>query len=150
MKATRQTAILELIAHKSIVTQEDLADNLREIGFHVTQATVSRDIKELRLVKVAEADGAYRYASGEKQDQEHSARLIRLMSETILSMSSAYNQIVIKTMSASANIACEALDSLQWPEVLGTIAGENTILIIVRSMEEVPVVKERLHALIKR
>mgnify|MGYP000222456762 CR=1 FL=1 len=107
MKSARQIAILEIIAEKSIETQEDLADALRLRGFQVTQATVSRDI-------------------------------------------SAYNQIIIRTLPASANIAAETIDSLQWPEVLGTIAGDNTILMIVRSVEEVRPVMERLNAMIRR
>ena len=142
MKSARQIAILEIIAEKSIETQEDLADALRLRGFQVTQATVSRDIKELRLVKALAPDGTYRYATAEKGENGLNERLIRMFS--------AYNQIIIRTLPASANIAAETIDSLQWPEVLGTIAGDNTILMIVRSVEEVRPVMERLNAMIRR
>lgn len=150
MKSARQIAILEIIAERTIETQEDLADALRKRGFQVTQATVSRDIKELRLIKVLSADGAYRYATSDKNENSLNERLIRMFSETVVSMSSAYNQIIIKTLSASANIAAETIDSLQWPEILGTIAGDNTILMIVRTVEEVQPVLERLSAMVRR
>ena len=150
MKSARQIAILEIIAERAVETQEDLADALRRRGFQVTPATVSRDIKELRLVKVLSADGAYRYATSDKNENSLNERLIRMFSETVISMSSAYNQIIIKTLSASANIAAETIDSLQWPEILGTIAGDNTILMIVRTIEEVQPVMERLSAMVRR
>lgn len=150
MKSARQIAILEIISERVVETQEDLADALRKHGFQVTQATVSRDIKELRLVKVLSADGSYRYATSEKNENSLNERLVRLFSETVISINSAYNQIIIKTLSASASIAAETIDSLQWPEILGTIAGENTILMIVRSIEEVPLVVDRLNAMIRR
>ena len=150
MKSARQVAILEIIAEQAIETQEDLADALRQRGFRVTQATVSRDIKELRLIKALSPNGEYRYACGEKSENTLSDRLIRMFSETVVSVNSAYNQIVIKTLSASADIACETIDSMQWPEILGTIAGENTILMIVRSIEEVEVVMDRINGMIHR
>lgn len=150
MKSARQVAILEIIAEQAIVTQEELADALRTRGFQVTQATVSRDMKELRLVKALSADGAYRYACGDKNENTLNDRLMRMFSETVVSVTSAYNQIVIKTLSASADIACETIDSMQWPEILGTIAGENTILMIVRSIEEVDTVMDRINSMIHR
>ena len=150
MKSARQIAILEIIAEKGIETQEELADALRLRGFQVTQATVSRDIKELRLIKALASDGSYRYATAEKGENGLNERLIRMFSETVVSMVSAYNQNIIRTLSASANIAAETIDSLQWPEVLGTIAGDNTILMIVRTVEEVRPVMERLNAMIRR
>ena len=150
MKSARQIAILDIINDQPIETQEELADALRAHGFQVTQATVSRDIKELRLVKSLSPDGAYRYVTSEKNENSLNERLIRLFSETVLSIDHAYNQIVIKTLSATASIAAETIDSLQWPEILGTIAGENTILMIIRSVEEVPAVVERINAMIRR
>ena len=150
MKSARQIAILEIIAEQAIETQEELADALRNHGFQVTQATVSRDIKELRLVKALSADGAYRYVASDKNETGLNERLVRMFSETVVSISYAYNQIIIKTLSASASIAAETIDSLQWPEILGTIAGENTILMIVRSVEEVKSVVDRLNAMIRR
>ena len=150
MKSTRQIAILEIISECAIETQEDLADALRLRGYQVTQATVSRDIKELRLVKALAPNGSYRYAVSDKNENSLSERMIRMFSETVVSISTAYNQIVIKTLSASASIAAEAIDSLQWPEILGTIAGENTILMIVRSIEEVQTVVDRINAMMRR
>lgn len=150
MKSARQIAILEIISERVVETQEDLADALRKRGFQVTQATVSRDIKELRLMKALAVDGNYRYATSDKNENSLNERLIRMFSETVVSVTSAYNQIIIKTLSASASIAAETIDSLQWPENLGTIAGENTILMIVRSVEEVPVVMERLNSMMRR
>lgn len=150
MKSARQIAILEIIAEQAIETQEELADALRNHGFQVTQATVSRDIKELRLVKALSADGTYRYVASDKNESGLNERLVRMFSETVISISYAYNQIIIKTLSASASIAAETIDSLQWPEILGTIAGENTILMIVRSVEEVKSVVDRLNTMIRR
>ena len=147
MKSSRQIAILEIVTEKAVETQEELADELRKRGFQVTQATVSRDIKELRLVKTMSPSGAYQYATADKSDNGLNERLIRMFSDTVLSMSSAYNQIVVKTLAGSANVAAETVDSLQWPEILGTIAGDNTILMIVRSVDEVKPVMERINAL---
>lgn len=115
MKSARQIAILDLINNRSIETQEELADALRQNGFQVTQATVSRDIKELRLVKVLSSDRTYRYATSERNENNLSERFIRMFSDTVVSISSAYNQIIIKTISASASIAAEAIDNFQWP-----------------------------------
>ena len=150
MKSARQIAMLEIISEIPIETQEELADALRNRGFQVTQATVSRDIKELRLVKALSGDGVYRYVTSDKNENSLNERLIRMFSETVISISYTYNQIIIKTLSASASIAAETIDSLQWPEILGTIAGENTILVIVRSIDEVKQVVDRLNAMIRR
>ena len=150
MKNARQTAILSIIEQYDVETQEELASRLRDMGIVVTQATVSRDIKELRLVKVLGKNGTYHYATAGRNDNGLSERLARMFSETVISIASAYNQIVIKTLSGSANIAAEAIDSLQWPEVLGTIAGDNTILLIVRTEEEVPPLQERLNDMMHR
>lgn len=149
MKSSRQMAILELIREKDIETQEDLADELRDRAFHVTQATVSRDIKELRLLKVLSATGAYKYATADKAENGLSERLSRVFSESVLGISHAYNQIVIKTLAGSANAAAEAVDSLDWPEILGTLAGDNTIFMLIRSVEEVPPVLERLNGMLR-
>lgn len=149
MKSSRQMAILELIREKDIETQEELADELRDREFHVTQATVSRDIKELRLLKVLSATGAYKYATADKAENGLSERLSRVFSESVLGISHAYNQIVIKTLSGSANAAAEAVDSLDWPEILGTLAGDNTIFMLIRSVEEVPTVLDRLNGMLR-
>ncbi|HNW86160.1 MAG TPA: arginine repressor [Candidatus Limiplasma sp.] len=149
MKSSRQNAILEVIREKDIETQEDLADELRRRDFKVTQATVSRDIRELRLLKVLSANGTYKYATADKPENGLSERFHRIFSESVLSMSHAYNQVLIKTLPGSANVAAEMLDSLRWPEILGTLAGDNTILMIVRTVEEVEVVLRRIDDMLR-
>ena len=136
MKTVRQVAILDIIEKQEIETQEELASALNARGIRVTQATVSRDIKELRLLKVLTPSGKYKYATGDQADNNLTDRFIRMLAESLLSVSSANNLIVVKTLSGSANVAAEALDSMHWPEVLGTLAGDNTVLLIIRSNEE--------------
>lgn len=149
MKAKRQAMIREIVESQSIQTQEELAEALRARGMVVTQATVSRDIKELHLLKVLAEDGGYRYATMDKSEQGTSDRLIRMLADSVVDMASANNLIVIHTLSGSAHVAGEAVDSLKWPEVLGTIAGDNTILVIVRSNEEVENVIRRFRSITK-
>jgi len=149
MKAKRQALIREIVENQSIQTQEELADALRERGMVVTQATVSRDIKEMHLLKVLSEEGGYRYATMDKSEQGTNDRLIRMLSDSVVDASSANNLIVIHTLPGSAHVAGEAVDSLRWPEVLGTIAGDNTILVIVRSNEEVEAVLRRFHGIIR-
>jgi len=149
MKSTRQNAILEVIRDKDIETQEELADELRRRDFKVTQATVSRDIRELRLLKVLSAAGTYKYATADKQENGLSDRFHRIFSESVLSMAHAYNQVIIKTLPGSANVAAEMIDSLRWPEIIGTLAGDNTILMIVRSVEEVDTILRRIDEMLR-
>ena len=150
MKSVRHDLILDIIDKKDIETQEELAAELKARGVKVTQATVSRDIKELRLLNVLSENGGYKYATAERAEKGMSERFIRILAESVLTIESAVNLIVIKTISASAQAAAEAIDSLKWPELLGTIAGDNTILVIARSEEAVESVVSRFHALIKR
>ena len=149
MKSSRQIAILEIIRDMDIETQEELADGLRKRGFKVTQATVSRDIKELRLLKVMSAGGTYKYATGDRAENGLTERFIRMFSESVLGMTYAYNQIVIQTLSGSANMAAEAIDNLRWDEIMGTLAGDNTILLLTRDIADVPVVIERINAMLR-
>jgi transcriptional regulator of arginine metabolism len=149
MKSVRHSMILEIIESQNIETQEELAEQLKRHGVRVTQATVSRDIKELRLVKVLGEGGGYRYATSERAEQGMSDRFIRIFSESVLSMNPAGNLIVIKTLSASANAAAEAIDSMKWPEVVGTLAGDNTILVVVQSEDTVETVLGRFKTLIR-
>ncbi len=147
MKANRQALIREIVEGQVIQTQEELAEVLRSRGMDVTQATVSRDIKEMHLLKVLSEGGVYRYATMDKGEQGVSDRLIRMLADSVIDVASANNLIVVRTLSGSAHVAGEALDSLKWPEVLGTIAGDNTILVIVRTNEEVEAVLKRFRAL---
>ena len=150
MKSVRHNLILEIIENKDIETQEELAEELKRRNVKVTQATVSRDIKELRLLKVLAEGGRYKYATVERAEKGMSDRFIRILSESILSVESVGNLIVIKTITASANAGCEAIDSMKWPEVLGTIAGDNTILIIARSEAAVDTLLQKFDNLIKK
>lgn len=149
MKTVRQVAIIDIIEKNEIETQEELADALRQRGIKVTQATVSRDIKELRLLKVLTPMGTYKYATADKAENGLSERFIRMLAESLLSVAASNNLIVVKTLNGSANVAAEALDSLHWPEILGTIAGDNTILLVIRATEDVPSVMGRIQDMMK-
>ncbi|WP_102411494.1 arginine repressor [Beduinella massiliensis] len=149
MKSTRHTAIAEIIESRNIETQEELAEALRERGILVTQATVSRDIKELHLIKVLSETGGYKYATLDKAEKGMNERFIRMFGESVLSVVCANNLVVIKTLTGSAHVAAEAVDSLKWPEILGSIAGDNTILVICRTNEEAPQIVERFRSMMK-
>ena len=149
MKSIRHAAILEIIEKQDVETQEELAEMLEDRGISVTQATISRDIKELHLLKVLSENGGYKYATLDKAEKGMTERLIRIFSESVLSMNHASNLIVIKTLTGSANAAAEAIDSLRWSPVVGTLAGDNTIFVAVRSVEEVEGVMERFRLMLK-
>ena len=149
MKRQRHRAILEIVEQNPIETQEDLARALGDRGYAVTQATVSRDIKELRLLKVLTGDGTYRYALSERSEQGLSERLRRVFAESVMGVDYAQNQIVIKTLPGSAHVAAETVDTMRWPEVLGTLAGDNTILVIVRTADKAPEICERFKGMMK-
>ena len=139
MKRFRYTKIKEIVQSRPIETQEELAKALQEEGIEVTQATVSRDIKELMLIKVPTSDGHYRYALSQEQNMLMSKnRMARLFQDSIVRVDSALNQIVIHTMPGSANMVAAAIDLAKWENVIGTIAGDDTILIITNSTESVP------------
>lgn len=150
MKNARQAAILSIIEHNDIETQDELAQCLRDMGFSVTQATVSRDIKELRLLKVLSHDGTYKYASGSKPEMGISERFVRMFIDSVVSINYSENLIVIRTLSGSANAACEAIDNMHWPEILGTISGDNTIFVAVRSAAETQSTVEKFHNILKK
>ncbi|MDR3050642.1 MAG: arginine repressor [Oscillospiraceae bacterium] len=149
MKAIRHAVILEIIGKEDVETQEELAAALRERGILVTQATVSRDIKELHLLKVLADNGGYKYATLDKAEKGMTDRFIRIFSESVVSITAANNLIVIKTLTGSAAAAAEAVDSMHWSPVVGTLAGDNTIFVAVRSIDEVESVIERFRAMAK-
>jgi len=149
MKTARHAMILDIISKHNIETQEELAAYLRENGFDVTQATVSRDIKELRLIKVLSEGGCYKYATVDKAESGLVDRFMRMFSHSVIGLASAGNLIVVRTISGSANAAAEAVDSLRWPEVVGSIAGDNTIFVAIRDVEDVPKVMEKFQSMIK-
>lgn len=130
-KNQRQIAILDIIEKQEIHTQGDLADEIRNQGYDVTQATISRDINELKLIKITAESGKHKYATPDKATDKLSARKIRIFYESVLSVKRSRNLIVISTLSGSANAAAETIDSLQWDGIIGTIAGDNCIMIIL-------------------
>ena len=140
----RQQKILELIASKEIDTQEELCAELNKLNFNVTQATISRDIKELKLYKVAGSKKKYKYAcldSGQKSAQNKMQTLFR---ECVVSINYANNIIIIKTMRGNGGTTCIFVDSLQLKEIIGTIAGDDNVLIVVDSNENAPIIVEKL------
>ena len=135
MKSKRHTKILELISEYEIDTQEELLRRLNENQVKVTQATVSRDIKELRLVKV-QAGSGYKYAPNATADKvDMSFKFHAVFNESVLKIDSAENIVVIRCYAGMANAACAALDSIQWQSVVGTIAGDDTILCVMRDKQ---------------
>ena len=149
VKSKRHEVIVKMIAAQNIETQEELARALGEHGFTVTQATVSRDIKELRLIKVLTPEGRYRYATVEKAEADLQERFIQMFANCVLSVASAGNLIVVKTITGSASAAGEAIDSLKWPEVLGTIAGDNTVFIAIHDARAAQEVVRKFQSMMK-
>ncbi len=134
MKKRRHAKIIDLIKNNNVETQEELQNLLRENGFEVTQATISRDIKELRLVKELSEEGRYIYSTGIKSNpDELSLNASGIFSESILSIDYALNTVCIKCFSGMAGAACAAIDSMKWAGVLGTIAGDDTIFVLCKT-----------------
>ncbi len=149
MKSSRQTAILSLVEQQDIKTQEELAEKLRERGISVTQATVSRDIKELRLLKVMSEGGGYKYATADRAEHGISERFVRMFVDSVISINYSGNIVVIRTLAGSANVAGEAIDNMRWSEILGTLSGDNTIFVVTRTPEDAPNVVELLREIIR-
>ena len=136
MKSKRQEKILELIADHSVQTQEQLLAELNEAGFSTTQATISRDIKQLRLIKELGPNGVYRYATAPKPaEHTFSAKLNLIFRQCITSVDYAQNMIVVKTMPGLANGAASAIDKLNIPEMLGTLAGDDTCFVVLKDTQ---------------
>ena len=136
MKANRQKKILELIAEKSVETQEQLLQELHACGYKSTQATVSRDIKELRIIKTLDGLGGYRYSAPHKETLEKfDARFRVIFRECVTNVDYAQNLIVIKTMPGLAAAAGANLDALHMPSVVGTLSGDDTTLVVMRDCE---------------
>jgi transcriptional regulator of arginine metabolism len=133
MKNFRQAAILKIIASTEIETQFQLIEELRKRGIDSTQATVSRDIKELRLQKELTSRGAYRYAAGVRPgSDEHTARLRSIFRDSVISVACAQNIVVLKTLPGLANGACSAVDAMRLDGVVGTLAGDDTAFLAMR------------------
>ncbi|MEC0249261.1 transcriptional regulator ArgR [Paenibacillus chitinolyticus] len=135
MKGQRHVKIREIITGYEIETQDELVESLRTAGFNVTQATVSRDIKELHLIKVPLDDGRYKYSMPADQRYNPMQRLKRALSDHFINIDFTENLVVMKCMPGTANTICALIDNLEWNEIMGTICGDDTILIICRTKD---------------
>ena len=149
MKLARHSKILEIIETSNIETQGELAAKLKEAGFDVTQATVSRDIRELKLTKISNGKGSQKYSAMSGIDAEASERLIRVFKEAVVKMDFSENIIVIKTLEGMGMAVGVALDNMQNDEIVGTIAGDNTVFCVVRSHHQSTGLIERLYKIIR-
>lgn len=143
MKGNRHAKIIELIQKNHIETQEELAEYLNQEGFKVTQATVSRDIRDLNT-KVPDKNGKQRYAVHQNEENSMGEKYIRVLRDGFLSMDMAQNILVIKTVSGMAMAVCAAIDAMRWNEVVGSIAGDDTIMCAIRSVEDTARVMDKI------
>lgn len=127
--------IFDIIENNEVETQEELADLLRNAGINVTQATVSRDIKELRLIKILSESGKYRYSSLKSPESNINNRIVKVFKESVVNIDYAGNIIVIKTLAGTASAASVAIDALDWNEIMGCIAGDDTIFVLIKKSE---------------
>ena len=148
MKSRRHAKILDIISEYPIETQDELLARLRDEGYKATQATISRDIKDLRLVKTLGSDGKYRYVSAAKNSTDIRSNFSSLFASSVNSIDFAQNIVVIKTLSGMAQAVCAALDSNDYKAVVGTIAGDDTIFIACRSSQLAVSLTEELKKLI--
>ena len=148
MKIGRHAKIVDLIGKYDIETQEELAEQLKREGYRVTQATISRDIRELKLTKIATNDGRQKYALMQPQPAGMNEKYLRVLKDGFLSMDMAQNILVIKTVSGMAMAVAAAIDAMHWSEVAGCIAGDDTIMCAVKTEKMVQNVIENLQNLI--
>ncbi len=149
MKSQRHAKIIELINKNDIETQEELTAILKQNGFDTTQATVSRDIKELRLVKIADDKGKYKYALKTATDElKLSAKFTRILEETVIRIDVSTSFVVIKTYPAMAQAAASAIDNMNWEEIVGTIAGDDTIFVALKTIEDAEVFCEKVREIL--
>ena len=149
MKSARHEKIIELIQEYDIDTQEELAARLNEAGFKVTQATGSRDIRALKLMKVAGKDGKSRYAILTEPSAELGDKYTRILQDTLTSLDVGQNMLVIRTVPGMAMGVAAALDALKWKEILGSIAGDDTVMCVARDAEQAEIVAEKLKGILK-
>lgn len=140
--------IIELINQYQIETQEELADYLNQEGFKVTQATVSRDIRDLKLTKIPAEDGKQRYAVHQSTEQGMGEKYIRVLRDGFVSMDMAQNILVIKTVAGMAMAVCAAIDAMKWNEVVGSIAGDDTIMCAIRSVDDTVRVMDKISKIV--
>ncbi len=148
MKVNRHAKIIELINKYHIETQEELADYLNQEGFKVTQATVSRDIRDLKLTKVPAENGKQRYALHQNSESGMSEKYIRVLKDGYVSMAMAQNILVIKTVSGMAMAVAAAVDAMKWSEVVGSIAGDDTIMCAIRSVDDTVKVMDKIRRIV--
>ena len=150
MKVNRHAKIVELINKYQIETQEELAERLNQVGFHVTQATVSRDIRDLKLTKVPAENGKQKYAVLESGNTAMGEKYIRILRDGFVSMDMAQNILVIKTVSGMAMAVGAALDAMKWTELVGCIAGDDTVMCAVRSVDDTILLMEKTKKLLAK
>ena len=146
MKKSRQDAILKIVRENVVATQDDLISLLQSAGFNVTQATISRDIKELGLAKAVDGSGIQRYIVHTVKKVK-SASHDYIFSSSVISVATAVNDIVIKCYPGMANAACAILDSMEFSEILGTLAGDDTILVIAKSENDAKILYNKINSL---
>ena len=149
MKTKRQTKMLELIKKHDIETQEELSDYLQKEGYQVTQATVSRDIRELKLTKMQSDNGKQRYVVLENPRGTSAVKYVRILRDGFVSMDMAQNILVIKTVSGMAMAVAAALDAIQFHEIVGCIAGDDTIMCAIRSVDDTIIVMEKIKKMVE-
>ena len=150
MKTERHSKIVELISKYDIETQEELASYLNDAGFKVTQATVSRDIRELRLSKVPSRNGKQKYAVIQKMESELNDKYIRVFRDGFVSMDMAQNILVIKSVAGMAMAVAAALDAMAFHEIVGCIAGDDVIMCAVRTVDDTIVLMQKLNKILDR
>ena len=150
MKVNRHAKIVELINKYQIETQEELAERLNQVGFHVTQATVSRDIRDLKLTKVPAENGKQKYAVLESGNTAMGEKYIRILRDGFVSMDMAQNILVIKTVSGMAMAVGAALDAMKWTELVGCIAGDDAVMCAVRSVDDTILLMEKIKKLLAK
>ena len=148
MKKIRHKAIVDIIKKYNVETQEELAGYLKDAGFVVTQATVSRDIRELKLSKVPIGGGRQKYVIIQHDESHMADKFIRVLKDGFVSMDMAQNILVVKTVSGMAMAVAAAIDSLKFHEVVGCIAGDDTIMVAVRTTEETVILMDKIHKML--
>ena len=150
MKVSRHAKIIELISQYDIETQEELADRLNQAGFKVTQATVSRDIRNLKLTKMSVNGGKQKYVVLKPEEEGMSEKYIRVLKDGYVSMDMAQNSLVIKTVAGMAMAVAAAIDAMKWKEVVGSIAGDDTIMCAIRSVEDTVEVMGKIRKIVSK
>ena len=151
MKNLRCKKIVEIIKEKNICTQDELVHELLKRGFKVTQATISRDIKELGLIKVPSTNGISHYiAPGETINLKSDDRIKRLFKSSVVSINSSENLVIIKTLPGEAQGVASAIDNAEWPEIIGTVAGDDTILTVIKPQRITSVIMRKFISLTGR